>query len=403
MEVGESRAKTCKKVLGVDANAVYLGCMVNKMPTGYPVRRFIENGLGPESNKRFSKVAHGWLSYVSWTRGERICHQRDGGERRLGQHRLPVDGFAEESRTAYQFHGCFWHGHPSLKSQGHEIHPVRQVPMKQLLGDTLLKEKYIRSLGYGLETVWECEWEKYVGANPDVRQFLKTLFSSLYPTRKEMTLETAVSDISTGAFFGLVECDIRVPAELEEKFSEMAPIFKNVPVSREDLSSHMREFADERGFLKSPQRMLVGSLFGEKILLLSELAKWYLEKGLVITKIYQMVDYIPRAIYAEFASSVSAARRLGDADPDMTLLANTSKLIGNSAYGKTITNKERHRNVRYVDGDEDASVKIRGVNFDPLTEIDDEYYEIVMCWSSDVCSSDLFPSGSGHKRTREAS
>jgi hypothetical protein len=124
--------------------------------------------------------------------------------------------------------------------------------------------------------------------------------------------------------------------------------------------------------------MLVGSLFGEKIILLSELAKWYLEKGLVITKIYQMVDYIPRAIYAEFASSVSAARRLGDADPDMSLLANTSKLIGNSAYGKTITNKERHRNVRYVDGDEDASVKIRGVNFDSLTEIDSKYYEIIL-------------------------
>jgi hypothetical protein len=173
-------------------------------------------------------------------------------------------------------------------------------------------------------------------------------------------------------------CDIRVPVELEEKFSEMAPIFKNVPVSREDLSQHMRDFADERGFLKRPQRMLVGSLFGEKILLLSELAKWYLEKGLVITKIYQMIDYIPRAIYAEFAASVSAARRLGDADPDMSLLANTSKLIGNSAYGKTITNKERHRNVRYVDGDEDASVKIRGVNFDSLTEIDDEYYEIIL-------------------------
>jgi hypothetical protein len=141
MEVGETRAKMCKKVLGVDANALYLGCMANKMPTGYPVRRLIENGLAPENNKRFGKVAHGLLSYLSWSRGERICHQRDGGERRLGQHSLPVDGFSEESRTAYQFHGCFWHGHPCHKTEGITIHPVRKVPMKQLLRETALKPK----------------------------------------------------------------------------------------------------------------------------------------------------------------------------------------------------------------------------------------------------------------------
>jgi hypothetical protein len=59
----------------------------------------------------------------------------------------------------------------------------------------------------------------------------------------------------------------------------------------------------------------------------------------------------------KFADSVSDARRAGDANPDLALLADTSKLIGNSAYGKTITNKEKHIDVRYVDGAEKPRLK----------------------------------------------
>ena len=114
-------------------------------------------------------------------------------------------------------------------------------------------------------------------------------------------------------------------------------------------------FATGTHHLKRPQRALVGSLFEEKILLLSELARWYLQHGLVITHVYQLVRYVPRKIFANFAQLVTEARRAGDADPELKLLADTSKLVGNSAYGKTITDKERHRRVVYVDDPRQAS------------------------------------------------
>ena len=139
----------------------------------------------------------------------------------------------------------------------------------------------------------------------------------------------------------------------------------------------MKEFAEADDFLKSPQRMLIGSLKGEKILLLSELARWYLRHGLIITRIYQLVQYVPRRVFEVFGESVSNARRRGDADPDLALLATTSKLVGNSCYGKTIVNKEKHRSVRYIEGDEVASKHIRGNNFVSMDEIDEEFYEIV--------------------------
>ena len=82
---------------------------------------------------------------------------------------------------------------------------------------------------------------------------------------------TAVSNIRSGRFFKLVECDISVPSHLRAKFSEMAPIFKNVKVGREHLGDHMLCLARQRGYLSRPSRMLVGALKGERILLFSEL------------------------------------------------------------------------------------------------------------------------------------
>ena len=249
--------------------------------------------------------------------------------------------------------------------------------MKDLLRDTLEKEKYIRGIGYNLITIWECQWERRVNSDSSIKDFLRQAFTTLYPSSAAKEEKELLADVRSGKFFGLIECDISTPSELEEKFEEMAPIFKNVSVSREDLGEHMTEFVKEHShFLKHPQKMLIGSLFGEKILIHSELAKWYLSHGLKITKIYQVIEYIPNPLFKPFADSVSEACRRGDANPDLALYANTCKLVGNSAYGKTITNKTKHRTVKYIHGDREASRKVRRSTFDSLQEIDAGFYEI---------------------------
>ena len=56
--------------------------------------------------------------------------------------------------------------------------------------------------------------------------------------------------------------------------------------------------------------------------------------------------------FKKFGEEVSQARRDGDADPEQSIIADTMKLLGNSGYGKTITNKDRHRDVQFCDDDE---------------------------------------------------
>ena len=55
-----------------------------------------------------SNMAVKWLSYVMEKEDIDIQHVRNGGEKRVGRYSL--DGYCEETNTAYEFQGCFWHG-----------------------------------------------------------------------------------------------------------------------------------------------------------------------------------------------------------------------------------------------------------------------------------------------------
>ena len=53
----------------------------------------------------------------------------------------------------------------------------------------------------------------------------------------------------------------------------------------------------------------------EIFLMLHVLLRWYLEHGLVVTRVYQVIEYDGNPCFRRFGDSVSAARRDGDAYP----------------------------------------------------------------------------------------
>ena len=77
------------------------------------------------------------------------------------------------------------------------------------------------------------------------------------------------------------------------------------------------------------------------------LLRWYLVHGIVVDRVYQFVEYEPNPCFQRFGGSVSAARCAGDSDPEKAIIADTIKLLGNSGYGKTVTNVDRHPDVKY--------------------------------------------------------
>ena len=137
----------------------------------------------------------------------------------------------------------------------------------------------------------------------------------------------------------------------------------------------MRTYAEENKLLSQPRRTLIGSYHGKKILLATPLLKWYLEHGLEVTKIYMVVEYKPNACFQKFGDFVSDSRRQGDQDPDKAILAESAKLLGNSAYGKTITNLLKYCDLKYASAKESQDF-VKSPHFRKMTQLTEDLYEI---------------------------
>ena len=61
-----------------------------------------------------SNTAVKWLSYVAEKENLHIQHVRNGGEKRVARYSL--DGYCPQTSTAYEYHGCFWHGKDCVKA-----------------------------------------------------------------------------------------------------------------------------------------------------------------------------------------------------------------------------------------------------------------------------------------------
>ena len=347
------------------------------MPTSFFAVRKAENNFRRTVPCYRNTVAIEWLEYEARRSGVVIQHLGNDQEKLIGQKRLPVDGFCRQTNTVYEFHGCIWHGHECWMTKKHNgVNPVNGKLYQKLREDTEYKKQYIKEEGYTYVDMYECRWKNKVKQDKELQRFVdsrKRPCDGMKTMTEDQILDAVVND----KMFGALEIDISVPNELKHKFSEMPPIFKNVNISREDIGEHMQQYAIDHDIMSQPRRSLIGSLFGEKIMVITPLLKWYLAHGLVVTKIYQVVEYTPSRCFRAFGDAVSDARRAGDVDPSKKIIADTNKLDGNSSYGKTVTNKEKHTETVYCDTSRVTQYLV-DPHFRKCNQLNDHIFEIEM-------------------------
>ena len=149
-------SEPCRSIVGYDANALYLWALMQDMPTGWYVRRREENGFRPQQAQPYGQMAVQWLTWEAAKNGCTIRHQVNGREKRIGK--LPVDGWCAETRTAYQFHGCYFHGCTNCY-EPQETNTLNGKTMATLLEDTKKNTAYLRRHVHVVE-MWECEWKR---------------------------------------------------------------------------------------------------------------------------------------------------------------------------------------------------------------------------------------------------
>ena len=285
-----TEAKTCQKIWGLDCmifpfvhammiihilsrlslfstfstylgNALYLYAIMQEMPTGpYQVRRASNNFI-KEPMHRFGHLAYEYLSWMG--RDKYIRHKFNNYEARLGERGLPVDGLS--GNEVFQFMGCRWHGHMCDIKGSHDVIKRRNnknkwvtVSAKERRKETDENSAYIRSLGYELNIIWECQWMKQKEESAEIASHIANMHK-LHPASK-MSQKSVLNAIKSKKIFGLVECDIHCPDNLKPTFEEFLPIFRNTDISLSDVGEHMANYARE--MITKPRRALISSFKG---------------------------------------------------------------------------------------------------------------------------------------------
>ena len=229
----------------------------------------------------------------------------------------------------------------------------------------------MRNKGYKVVEIWEYNWWETVKSDESVKIHLRNNF----PFKLPLTQESLLTKIREDKLFGYVQCDLEVPDGLKYKFSNFPPIFKNFNVSRADIGDYMRDYAIDNDLLKQPQRMLISGFKLKNGTVITPLLNFYLSLGLKCTKIYRFVQYTPKKCLTNFVQSVVDARRVGDENPESSVVAETMKLLGNSSYGYQIMDRSRHTETKYLN-DEKTNKAINGKLFKRRNSVSKELYKV---------------------------
>ena len=126
----------------------------------HPPESAYEKAFYPDVTFGFKGVA--WIEWEAKRRGIHIHHARcgHGGERHiLG---APVDGYHPETKTIFQFHGCFWHGcEKCFPNQGDKVlrHDRQGNPITRKVAyqRTVRRTQLLRAAGYTVVERWSHE------------------------------------------------------------------------------------------------------------------------------------------------------------------------------------------------------------------------------------------------------
>ena len=97
-------------------------------------------------------------------------------------------------------------------------------------------------------------------------------------------------DVLKVKVFGFAQVDIEVPNEVYDKLSEMASLFVVQKIPDRDIPEEMKIYQEKtyRKTVKGTKKLL-GVMKAKKILFNTPLIKWYLQHGLRLTAVHQLV------------------------------------------------------------------------------------------------------------------
>ena len=322
-------------IISLDFTSMYLTCQKKEMPTSPGIlwtltgAKLTKNIMCP--NHSFK--AQQWLSYKQ--AADPFLENADGsrsiietkyhrGEKYLYNSRTrtdswPVDGYALTSHGAkvYEFHGDRWHlGCPHCQPN------VRNFKW-------LAKKEDILRHGYELEVIWECQFDKLLPEIKDIETNIPDILQK-FQCEKEL-----LAGVRSGKFFGFLVCNVSSPPAVIEEMKDFPPVIKRVNITTEYLTNYMKKQIkhEKPNAAKFERETLVQCFNAENHLLMTNLAQFYMAKGLKISNVTKFIQFIPNKSLLPFVEHVTSMR-IDAEENNLPTKGNTAKIFGNSGYGK---------------------------------------------------------------------
>ena len=330
----------CKSIFGIDGVALYLYCISLQMPVGFCIRRKDNNEFRPEISDRAISTIH-WLTWQNEYNNKHILHRYNTGGKERSFANFKFDGWDPVDKIGYEMNGCYIHGHKFANKYCFLSKDMDSELAEKRYKQTIDREKYIKQF-CKMRIIWECSYYNLAKTNKDLQKVVNKSRPLFYNKHKgRVTSEQILKAVSNDKIFGFIEVDITVNEHELTKLGEsgmtkyqylmeMCPLFGTAVITYDHISGIMKDFINENNISKAPRKQLVGALTGKKIMLHSSLLKFYLEIGLHVTHIHQVVEYVGFRVFKPFSDMVMNLRRQASVDPEKAPLAQMFKIIGNS-------------------------------------------------------------------------
>ena len=262
-------------------------------------------------------------------------------------------------RHVVEFDGCYWHA-CEVCGAGKDHYGRRGgrgfLPREKHQMVYRLRYEILERRGYVIHRIRECEWTSMRRQYPTIDEFCKSRSWRVDPLvfdEQRSSLTTVphlLQMLVEKKVFGILVCDIVIPEDedadrMKKYFEDFAPIIKHANINYEDIGEFVQGVSDRSGIKVKDRRCVIDSYFGKGVGLIDEYVVWLLNKGFMVEKVYTFIRYNKEPIFRDFANAITEMRIKGDKDKHSEMPALMAKLIGNSAFGSTITNKDKHREV----------------------------------------------------------
>ena len=314
-----------------DINAQYPSTFKQKFPCGLGFEWTNIGGILTKvlmTNKKISLGSIEWLDYMNSTDSRLI---RPDGKRvqiifgwgasevRIGPYK--VDGFSKngEKTFIYEFDGCYFHGCKKCSIVGSKNNDKeRELFLRNIENVEIIRMK-------------ECEWQK-------MKKTIewKSKISKIIKCQK-LSEQKFLTHLRNGDLYGFALVKI-ISTKRADKFLELnwPPLFFKANIEFSDIPIWMQNNAKEADF---PRTTVVQGMSNERILLHTELIKFYIENGFEIVNVFKFFEYQGAKCLKIVHDRVYKARveATREKDEKIKKMKSTAvKLVSNSCYGQML-------------------------------------------------------------------